>query len=112
MSSWGGAIELPPTSPSTFAIGIEDLLRHRPNETVGRCVRVQRGRPLQIVVMGASVTAGCGAVSGSERCTIRDSWTHQLAERLRAKLADMPKRKGDVRSASVEVFGKNAITAA
>ena len=111
LRSWGITIEDAPLTPPSLSF--DELLAAQMPRQVNFQSRYchplsTSDSNLQIVVMGASVTTGCGALPKSARCVIPDSWTHHFAGRLRDRLTNMPKAL--VRSVSVEVWGKNAVT--
>ena len=60
-------------------------------------------RPLSIVVLGGSVTAGCGAAQPLQRCDVLSSWSRFLHDQLVAGLG------GQDEQVQMAVWGKNAI---
>ena len=60
-------------------------------------------RPLSIVVLGGSVTAGCGAAQPLQRCDVLSSWSRLLHDQLVAGLG------GQDEQVQMAVWGKNAI---
>ena len=59
-----------------------------------------RAMPLEVTILGGSVSAGCGALAPLLRCDVALSWTRQLNHWL-AHLRVRP---------WIRAFGKNAIT--
>ena len=62
-------------------------------------------RPLSIVVLGGSVTAGCGAAQPLQRCDALSSWSRLLHDQLVTGLGGQDER------VQMAAWGKNAIRA-
>ena len=105
---WGGTPELerlPATHPeqgwltSEFvAAGIAPRSKH-----IAEWCLLRKRRVLEVLVLGASVTAGCGAHAPSPHCHPSGSWAHWLQVRLQAQLGN----RYEVR---MGIFGKNAVS--
>ena len=59
---------------------------------------------LKVVILGGSVSAGCGTLSPSLRCDLAGSWARRLQDRLQAAL-------GDAKEVQVALWARRAITA-
>ena len=70
---------------------------------VGATQAVSQQRPLQIVVLGGSVTVGCGAAHPLQRCDALSSWTRILHDQLVAAFGGQSER------VEMAVWGKSAI---
>ena len=70
--------------------------------TRARAAVATKRSPLSIVVLGGSVTAGCGAAYPLKTCDSLSSWTRQLHDKLAAML-------GGSQHVELDVWGKNAI---
>ena len=112
LREWG-VIRTPPAQnatsgsfvPHSSTVSLESALRFpdawAPQQHAG-CVREQR--EIKVVLLGGSVTAGCGAMAPSQRCQIAGSWGHRLFELLRLRLPGC--------EIEVNVWGKNAVDVA
>ena len=104
---WGSAPELerlPPMhselgwlTPEVVAAGIAPRAKH-----IAEWCPLRKQRVLELVVFGASVTAGCGAHAPSPHCHPSGSWAHWLQMRLQAQL-------GDRHEVRMNIFSKNAV---
>ena len=102
--TWGELQQLSPAvsrpcvvSPSQLDVG---AIFNGDNEEWHRARSiVRRDFTLHVVVLGGSVTAGCGAASPSTLCNIYGSWTHMLMHRLNSLGVQT----------EMHVYGKNAV---
>ena len=67
-------------------------------------------RPLHIVILGASITSGCGAGEGTASfCDYAQSWSRVFASKLQARLASSTASSLRWRRVRVSVSYKNAV---
>lgn len=72
---------------------------------VGVKQAISQQRPIQITVLGGSVTVGCGAAHPLQRCDALSSWTRILHDQLVAAFG------GQTERVEMAVWGKSAIRA-
>ena len=108
---WGSPVTLSPLGPVDLADSAPPKIFKRaiiaaPSRPhCNALARGDAGRTIEISVLGASVTAGCGAASPRHVCWPQGSHSHHLYERLTRRLAAAK----SAASVSVNMWGKNAV---